>query len=91
MVLALMPAAGDVDVMITAEMMEAGRAIIRGFVTPDRTVQTDALIDSALIAVRAASAPMPPASPPTLPPLEVPSALPPPPPPLPAEANPRID
>jgi hypothetical protein len=23
--------------MITAEMMEAGRAIIRGFVTPDRT------------------------------------------------------
>ena len=36
-VFALMPAAGDVDVMITAEMMEAGRAIIRGFVTPDRT------------------------------------------------------
>lgn len=33
----LMPAAGDVDVMITAEMMEAGRSIIRGFVTPDRT------------------------------------------------------
>ena len=36
-VFALMPAAGDVDVMITAEMMEAGRAILRGFVTPDRT------------------------------------------------------
>ena len=36
-IFALMPAAGDVDVMITAEMMEAGRAIIRGFVTPDRT------------------------------------------------------
>ncbi len=36
-VFALMPAAGDVDVMITAELMEAGRAIIRGFVTPDRT------------------------------------------------------
>ena len=33
----LMPAAGDVDIMITAEMMEAGRSIIRGFVTPDRT------------------------------------------------------
>ncbi len=32
-----MPAAGDVDIMIAAEMMEAGRAIIRGFVTPDRT------------------------------------------------------
>ena len=37
-VFSLMPAAGDVDVMITAEMMEAGRSIIRGFVTPDRTV-----------------------------------------------------
>ena len=37
MVLALMPAAGDVDVMVTAEMMKAGRSIIRGFVTPDRT------------------------------------------------------
>ncbi len=37
-VFSLMPAAGDVDIMITAEMMEAGRAILRGFVTPDRTV-----------------------------------------------------
>lgn len=36
-VFSLMPAAGDVDVMIAAEMMEAGRAILRGFVTPDRT------------------------------------------------------
>jgi indolepyruvate ferredoxin oxidoreductase, beta subunit len=36
-VFSLMPAAGDVDVMLAAEMMEAGRAIIRGFVTPDRT------------------------------------------------------
>lgn len=36
-VFSLMPAAGDVDVMIAAELMEAGRAIIRGFVTPDRT------------------------------------------------------
>ena len=36
-IFAQMPAAGDVDVMITAEMMEAGRAIMRGFVTPDRT------------------------------------------------------
>ncbi len=36
-VFALMPAAGDVDIMITSEMMEAGRSIIRGFVTPDRT------------------------------------------------------
>ena len=37
-VFSLMPAAGDVDIMISAEMMEAGRAIQRGFVTPDRTV-----------------------------------------------------
>ncbi|MES2540527.1 MAG: indolepyruvate oxidoreductase subunit beta family protein [Pseudomonadota bacterium] len=37
-VFSLMPAPGDVDIMITAEMMEAGRSIIRGFVTPDRTV-----------------------------------------------------
>ncbi|MDO5604029.1 MAG: indolepyruvate oxidoreductase subunit beta family protein [Paracoccus sp. (in: a-proteobacteria)] len=37
-VFALAPSAGDVDVMIAAEMMEAGRSIQRGFVTPDRTV-----------------------------------------------------
>jgi len=36
-VLALMPAPGDVDVVIASELMEAGRAITRGFVTPDRT------------------------------------------------------
>lgn len=37
-VFALAPSAGDVDIMIAAEMMEAGRSIQRGFVTPDRTV-----------------------------------------------------
>lgn len=36
-VFSLAPSAGDVDIMISAEMMEAGRAILRGFVTPDRT------------------------------------------------------
>lgn len=36
-VFSLMPASGDLDVMIAAEWMEAGRAILRGFVTPDRT------------------------------------------------------
>lgn len=36
-VFCLAPAGGDVDVMIAAELMEAGRAIMRGFVTPDRT------------------------------------------------------
>ncbi|MBS0254610.1 MAG: indolepyruvate oxidoreductase subunit beta family protein [Proteobacteria bacterium] len=36
-VLALMPVPGDVDVVIAAELMEAGRAMLRGLVTPDRT------------------------------------------------------
>ncbi len=36
-VLSLSPASGDVDLVIAAELMEAGRAIQRGFVTPDRT------------------------------------------------------
>lgn len=36
-VFSLAPSAGDVDVLIAAEMMEAGRAIMRGFVTPDKT------------------------------------------------------
>ena len=36
-VLALMPVPGDVDIVIASEMMEAGRAVQRGFVTPDRT------------------------------------------------------
>ncbi len=36
-VLSLMPAPGDVDIVIAAELMEAGRAIQRGLVSPDRT------------------------------------------------------
>ncbi len=36
-VLALMPLPGDVDVVIASELMEAGRAVQRGLVTPDRT------------------------------------------------------
>lgn len=36
-VFSLMPSAADVDILIAAELMEAGRAILRGFVTPDRT------------------------------------------------------
>jgi indolepyruvate ferredoxin oxidoreductase beta subunit len=35
--LALMPAPGDVDIVIASELMEAGRAILRGFVTRGRT------------------------------------------------------
>jgi len=37
-VLALMPVPGDVDIVLASEFMEAGRAIARGLVTPDRTV-----------------------------------------------------
>jgi indolepyruvate ferredoxin oxidoreductase, beta subunit len=36
-VLALMPTPGDVDIVIAAELMEAGRSVLRGLVTPDRT------------------------------------------------------
>lgn len=34
---ALMPVPGDVDIVLASELMEAGRAILRGFVTKDRT------------------------------------------------------
>lgn len=36
-VMALMPLSGDVDLVVAAEMMEAGRAIQRQFVTPNKT------------------------------------------------------
>jgi indolepyruvate ferredoxin oxidoreductase beta subunit len=36
-VLALTPVPGDVDIVIASELMEAGRAVQRGIVTPDRT------------------------------------------------------
>ena len=36
-VLALMPMPGDVDVVLASELMEAGRAVQRGLVTPDRS------------------------------------------------------
>ena len=36
-VLALMPVPGHVDIVLASELMEAGRAIQRGLVTPDRT------------------------------------------------------
>ncbi len=37
-VLALMPTPGDVDIVLASELMEAARAVERGFVTPDRTL-----------------------------------------------------
>src|SRR5579864_2345972 len=36
-VLALMPVPGELDIVIASELMEAGRAIQRSLVTPDRT------------------------------------------------------
>lgn len=36
-VLAQMPVPGEVDIVIASELMEAGRAVQRGFVTPGRT------------------------------------------------------
>lgn len=36
-IFSLAPSPGDVDIVISAELMEAGRSIMRGFVTPDRT------------------------------------------------------
>lgn len=37
-VLAQLPFPGDVDIVLASELMEAGRAIQRGIVTPDRTL-----------------------------------------------------
>jgi indolepyruvate ferredoxin oxidoreductase beta subunit len=36
-VLSLMPAPGDVDIVLSAELMEAGRSMLRGLATPERT------------------------------------------------------
>ena len=36
-IFSLMPTPGDVDIVIAAELMEAGRSVLRGLVTPDRT------------------------------------------------------
>ena len=36
-VLALMPVPGDVDIVVAAELVEAGRAVQRGIVTPNQT------------------------------------------------------
>jgi len=37
-VLSLMPSPGDVDIVMAAELMEAGRSMLRGLVTPEKTV-----------------------------------------------------
>ena len=71
-VFALMPLPGDVDVVLASELMECGRAVQRGFVTPDRTTLVasthrvysiaeksamgDGRVDSKALIARAASA-----------------------------------
>jgi indolepyruvate ferredoxin oxidoreductase beta subunit len=37
-ILALAPGAGDVDLLVASELLEAGRAVAGGYLTPDRTV-----------------------------------------------------
>lgn len=37
-VMAQMPVPGDVDIVIASELMEVGRAVLRGFVSSDRTI-----------------------------------------------------
>jgi indolepyruvate ferredoxin oxidoreductase beta subunit len=37
-VLALTPGVGDIDIAVTSELLEAGRTVANGFVTPERTL-----------------------------------------------------
>src|SRR3982074_2523528 len=53
-VLALTPGGGDVDIVVASELMEAGRAIGHGFVTPDRPVMIASTHRSYAIAERMA-------------------------------------
>lgn len=36
-IFSLMPTPGDVDIVLASELMEAGRSVLRGLVTPDKT------------------------------------------------------
>jgi indolepyruvate ferredoxin oxidoreductase, beta subunit len=48
-ILALAPGVGDVDMVLASELMEAGRAIAAGFVTPDRTLMVASTARSYLV------------------------------------------
>jgi indolepyruvate ferredoxin oxidoreductase beta subunit len=48
-VLALAPGVGDVDIVLASELMEAGRAIAAGLVTPDRTLMIASTARSYLV------------------------------------------
>lgn len=52
--LAMMPTPGDVDLVVAAELMEAGRAMQRGLVTPDRTLLITSSHRSLAVAEKAA-------------------------------------
>ena len=55
-VLALAPGVGDVDIVLASELMEAGRTITAGFVTPDRTLMLAATGRSYLVVEKMAMA-----------------------------------
>lgn len=42
-VLALTPGVGDIDIAVASELLEAGRTVASGFVTPDRTLMISSL------------------------------------------------
>jgi indolepyruvate ferredoxin oxidoreductase alpha subunit len=53
-VLGLAPGVGDVDLVVASELMEAGRAIAGGYITPDRTVTIASLSRAYLVTERMA-------------------------------------
>ena len=54
--LALAPGIGDVDIVLASELLEAGRTIAGGFVTPDRTLVIASTARSYLVVERMAMA-----------------------------------
>jgi indolepyruvate ferredoxin oxidoreductase beta subunit len=55
-VLALAPGVGDVDIVLASELLEAGRTIAAGFVTPDRTLMIASTARSYLVVEKMALA-----------------------------------
>jgi indolepyruvate ferredoxin oxidoreductase beta subunit len=55
-ILALAPGVGDVDLVVASELMEAGRAIVGGFVTPKRTTTIASTSRSYLVVEKMAMA-----------------------------------
>jgi indolepyruvate ferredoxin oxidoreductase alpha subunit len=55
-ILALAPGIGDVDLVVASELMEAGRAVAGGYVTPDRTTTIASTSRSYLVVEKMAMA-----------------------------------